>query len=485
MLLWSLVLLYIAGLMVLGAVLSRRIRGVEDFLVAGRRANRWMISLSILATWVGVGTFVGGTGGAYDLGISFYWIHFSYLGATAWLGLYISPKVRRTGVLTVPQLIDRLFGARHKLVTVILVFIGDMGAIAGTILASVILISFFLGIGFVPALMMVLGVTIVYVLLGGQWAVLWTDSIQAVMLTATGISIFVIGVTKLGGWTGFTGRLPAEMVSFTGTLEFGTMAGWVVEGIVIAMVYHALFVRGLSARSTREAQLGFLYGGILCTFFYILPHALGLLGRASFGVGTEPNHVFFRLMSEGLPVLLVSFVLAGAIAGAMSTLDSALMSVASYLTIDLYQRHIKPAATQGQMVTAARVAVAGSAILGGLVAYALPMTLEVFLVGQRVLGSALAPVLVGLIFHRPLRRMPTTVLSAMVIGAGVTILFTWLGQQSAGEIKGIAYVWHWHPCIPGTAATVLALLVGARMERPPAQPGKPPEIARSRENAGR
>ena len=114
---------------------------------------------------------------------------------------------------------------------------------------------------------------------------------------------------------------------------------------------------------------------------------------------------------------------------------------------------------------------AGSAILGGLFAYALPMTIEVFLVGQRVLGSALAPVLVGLIFHRPLRRMPATVLSAMVVGAGVTILFTWLGQQSAGEIKGIAYVWQWHPCIPGTAATVLALLVGARMERPPAQDG--------------
>ena len=144
---------------------------------------------------------------------------------------------------------------------------------------------------------------------------------------------------------------------------------------MIAMVYHALFVRGLSARSTREAQLGFLYGGILCTFFYILPHALGLLGRASFGVGTEPNHVFLRLMSEGLPDLLVSFVLSGAIAGAMSTLDSALMSVASYLTIDLYQRHIKPAATQGEMVTAARIAVAGSALLGGLFAYALPMTI--------------------------------------------------------------------------------------------------------------
>ena len=218
------------------------------------------------------------------------------------------------------QLIDRLFGARHKLVTLILVFIGDMGAIAGTILASVILVSFFLGIGFVPALLMVLGVTIIYVSLGGQWAVLWTDSIQAIMLIATGISIFVIGVTKLGGWTGFVGRLPPEMVSVTGTLKFGTMAGWVVEGIVIAMVYHALFVRGLSARSTRDAQLGFLYGGILCTLFYILPHALGLLGRATFGVGTEPNHVFFRLMSEGLPVLLVSFVLAGAIAGAMSTL---------------------------------------------------------------------------------------------------------------------------------------------------------------------
>ena len=253
--------------MVLGAVLSRRIRDVEDFLVAGRRANRWMISLSILATWVGVGTFVSGAGGAYDLGISFYWIHFSYMGATAWLGLYIIPKVRRTGVLTVPQLIDRLFGARHKLVTLILVFIGDMGAIAGTILASVILVTFFLGIGFVPALMMVLGVTIIYVLLGGQWAVLWTDSIQALMLTATGISIFVIGVTRLGGWTGFVGRLPPEMVSVTGTLEFSTMAGWVVEGIVIAMVYHALFVRGLSARSTREAQLGFLYGGILVPSF--------------------------------------------------------------------------------------------------------------------------------------------------------------------------------------------------------------------------
>ena len=469
MLLWSLVLLYIAALMVLGAVLSRKIRRVEDFLVAGRRANRWMISLSILATWVGVGTFVSGAGGAYDVGISFYWIHFSYMGTTAWMGLYIIPKVRRTGVMTMPQLIDRLFGARHKLVTLILVFTGDMGAIAGTILSSVILVSFFLGIGFVPAMMLVLGVTIIYVLPGGQWAVLWTDSIQALLLIATGISILVIGVAKLGGWAEFVGRLPREMVSVTGTLEFGTMAGWVVEGIVIAMVYHALFVRGLSARSTREAQLGFLYGGILCTFFYILPHALGLLGRASFGVGAEPNHVFLRLMSEKLPVLLVSFVLSGAIASAMSTLDSALMSVASYVTIDLYQRHIKPAATQVEMITVARFAVAASAILGGLFAYALPMTIEVFLVGQRVLGSALAPVLVGLMFYKPLRRMPGTVLSAMVVGALVTVLFTWVGQHSAGEIKGIGYVWRWHPCIPGTAATVLALLVGARMERPPNQ----------------
>ena len=428
------------------------------------------------------------------------------------MGLYIIPKVRRTGVLTVPQLIDRLFGAKHKLVTLILVFIGDMGAIAGTILASVILISFFLGIGFVPALMMVLGVTIVYVLLGGQWAVLWTDSIQAVMLTSTGISIFVIGVTKLGGWTGFVGRLPAEMISVTGTLEIGTMAGWVVEGIVIAMVYHALFVRGLSARSTREAQLGFLYGGILCTFFYILPHALGLLGRASFGVGTEPNHVFFRLMSEGLPVLLVSFVLAGAIAGAMSTLDSALMSVASYLTVDLYQRHIKPAATQGEMVTAARVAVAGSAILGGLFAYALPMTLEVFLVGQRVLGSALAPVLVGLIFHRPLRRMPATVLSAMVAGAGgdhsVHLVGPSKRRRDQGDRLRLAMAslyprnggdgigpFGWSEDGEASRSRQDRLIRWLRREAArvsrrrtwpvPAQPGKPPERAGFRENAGR
>src|SRR5688572_24852174 len=109
----SAVIIYLVALAVVGYWRSRRVRTSDDFLVAGRTLPAHVLVFTLLSTWIGSGSLFGGAGLGYRSGFSALW-----QAAGAWVGIaliyFIAPRVRRLAQYTVPDILERTYGARAR-----------------------------------------------------------------------------------------------------------------------------------------------------------------------------------------------------------------------------------------------------------------------------------------------------------------------------------------------------------------------------------
>ena len=147
-------------------------------------------------------------------------------------------------------------------------------------------------------------------------------------------------------------------------------------GLFQALPYQALIQRGLSAKSAKEAQAGFLIGGLLGLLWYACLPLLGMLGYAYYGPGENASDVFLLLASQEYPPIVYALLVVVLLGAVMSTLDSVLMSVSSNFVVDIYRRFFNPAATGRTALLASRVAVLLALVVGMVFAFVFPIMLE-------------------------------------------------------------------------------------------------------------
>ena len=413
---------YFLGMIAIGVASRRKIRGVDDFFVAGRKGSTLFITGSLLATIVGGSATVGMAGLGFTQGLTgAWWLLVGSIGLVI-LGLFGAEKVRKFALYTLPELVEKQYDARVALASSILIVVAWIGIIAGQIIASGKILSV-LGIGS-PLLWMVLFtiVFIVYTVLGGQYAVIRTDTLQAVIIFAGIFGGLALLLSHLGGWSGLKASLSPEQFAFPLSSQFGgyELAKYLLLIGLTYVVGPDMYSRLFCAKDTKTARASVFWTALL-----IIPFAFGItligMGASALFPQISSEQALPVVMKEILPPFLGSIVLAALLCAVMSSADTCLLSASTILTVDVIRR-FKPSLSQGEILTLSRWGIVVLGLSSLILALTLKGIISALLFAYTVYtGGVILPVIAGFYKNR-LRVTPLGALVAIVGGGSAALI---------------------------------------------------------------
>ncbi len=359
------VLVYLAGMLVLGALARRKTGGAQEFFLAGRSLRTFVLLGTMAATNFSAFTVVGFSGAGYRMGFAFYPVMAYGTGLMALTFILIGIPAfrigRELGLITPAELIEARFGSRRLGVTFAVVqsvftlpYLALQPLAAGYVLESLLGVPHALGAAVVTA------VIVCYVLAGGMRSVAWTDVVQGfVMLAALAAGLAVV-VDALGGWSAATTRLAAASPEHLtrpgagGGLPVGIWVSYMALWFMADPMLPQLFQRFYAARDERSIVRTAALYPVVTTVIFFLPVAIGAFGRVLIpGLeGQKADTVFPLLMERFGGPWLAGLAAAGVLAAIMSTMDSQLLTLASIVERDFLRRQGRRSAAGRRSATA-------------------------------------------------------------------------------------------------------------------------------------
>ncbi|MEA2068445.1 MAG: sodium:solute symporter family protein, partial [Verrucomicrobiota bacterium] len=340
---------YMAAIIGIGLYFFKKNKDHEDYYVGGRDISSTHVGLSIAATDVGGGFSIGLGGLGYAIGLSGSWLLFTGL-VGAWLSaVFIIPRVKKVdrefGMLTYPDFLARRYGRSVAIVAALISGIGYLGftgaqVLAGAkLMAGTVLPESVFGIDPLAFALVAMGAIIVlYTVLGGIKAVIYTDTVQWIVLFG-GLLLFALpaALWKIGGFSALRDALPDGHLSLL-KVEPITFVNWMITIIPIWLIGMTLYQRMYACRDEKTAKKAWYIAGL---FEYpamaFIGVALGACGRALFA-DIEPEMAVPMLIKTVLPIGLTGIVVAAYFSAVMSTADSCLMAASGNVVNDLLEK---------------------------------------------------------------------------------------------------------------------------------------------------
>ena len=312
-------------------------KDAEDYYIGGRSMSPYHVGISIVATDVGGGFSIGLGGLGFVMGISGSWLLFTGL-VGAWMSaVLIIPKIKKIdakhSMMTYPDFLKYRYNDRVALVAALISGIGYLGFTGGQVLAGAKLAAATIitktPFGMDPlefALYIIAVVIIVYTVLGGLKAVIFTDTVQWIILLS-GIIFFAtpFAIQKIAGLTKLWSALPAEFYSFS-NIRPVQFINWMVTIIPIWLVGMTLYQRMYACKDVHDAKKAWFIAGLFEYPIMALTGAfLGMCARILFP-DVDPEMGLPLLIKTVLPVGLTGVVVAAYFSAIMSTADSCLMA---------------------------------------------------------------------------------------------------------------------------------------------------------------
>ncbi len=469
---WSIVIGYLVGTLVLGAALSRRVHTAEDYYLGDRTTPWWAIGVSVVATYVGALTFLGGPAWAYEEGLSVIFIHVNYPLAIFVVVSVFLPFFYNSGVASIFDYLERRFGRLTRSVMSAVFLFGNIAYSGIMLYTTALVIQFITGIDAVPAILMVATVALAYTTLGGIAAVIWTDVAQTVILLVGAVTVLLLLLAAMPeGLAPVLAELDAAgKLDLFNTSRDPEVVATIWTGVVAMSIYHVVVYgvnqmmvqRTLTARTLGDAKKSYLFMAYVAFLIFFLFFFIGVLLFQYFGGRTfsNGNMIVLEFVSQ-MPIPgLMGVIAAAAVAAAMSSLDSSLNSMATVTTVDFYQQYWQRDATPEHYLKASRlftvmwgVLIVVPAILfldsEGSVLEALSK------VGSFLVGAKLAAYVLGFYSRHTSER-------GLMVGILAGFLALWWLESNT------ATAWPWYAAIGGLVSIPVAwaasLLIDGRKD---------------------
>jgi len=440
---------YLLGMITIGLMSRRKAKGVDDFLVAGRRGSSLFITGSLLATIVGGSATVGMAGLGFTRGLTgAWWLLVGSIGLVV-LGIFFARKVRDFGLYTLPELVGKQYDKRVALAASILVVIAWIGIVAGQIVAAGNIMAV-LEMGSSLVWMIVFaGVFIVYTILGGQHAIIRTDTLQTVVIFAGIFGVLALLLSRLGGFSGMKSILPSAQFAFPLSSQFD---GYQLTKLLLLVgltyvVGPDMYSRLFCAKDSKVARTSVFWTALLT-----IPFALGItvIGMGAFVLFPEitAEQAFPTVIKEILNPFMGGIVLAALLCAVMSSADTCLLSASTILTVDII-RPFRPSLGQREILSLSRwgIVILG---LGSLaLAVALKGVISALLFAYTVYTAGIIlPVIAGFYKDR-LKVTPLGALAAIIGGGGTALI---------SKILDINYLDLWSLLISALLLFVVSLI---------------------------
>ncbi|HSF53431.1 MAG TPA: sodium:solute symporter family protein [Algoriphagus sp.] len=430
-------LTYMLAMLGVGYYFMKKNTSQEDYYVGGRSIGSWHIGLSVVATDVGGGFSIGLGGLGFAMGLSGSWMLFTGLIGAWMASVILIPRVKSdpafSRFFTFPQIIGYLFDSVAARVAAIICFLGYLGFTSSQLLAGAKLASgTFETLDIQTALLIMGFIAVVYTVMGGLKAVIYTDTIQWIILM---LGLMFIGIPMsfafVGGWDGIIQTLPPEFFSFS-NLTWQDLLNWGITIIPIWFVGMTLYQRIFAAKDERSAKKAWFIAGLFeWPIMAFLGVSLGLLSRVAVEQGVLEGFTAQMDPEMGLPVLLSQILPAGILglmmsayfSAVLSTADSCLMAASGNLSTDLLGKYLKNKSHKEE-VRISQILTFGIGIVAVFLAWQMTDVLSLMLYSYAFMVSGLlVPVVAGLFFNqRNPKAAVTSMISGGVITAGLTLL---------------------------------------------------------------
>jgi len=369
---WQLLMAFLGylGFMIwFGWWVSRSAKGGDDFLLGGRNLPFFLTLGTTVATMVGTGSSMGAVGFAYLNG----WAGMIYgLGGAA--GILLLAKlfapVRDHQFMTMSEEVSYYVGANPvvKNTIALFIFIASIGWLGAHILGGGMYLAWLTGLSPLSAkLIIALGFS-VYVVIGGYVAVVWTDSIQAIVLFVGFFLMAGVALYEVGGISEMANAQPVLNQSFLSLDKIGTVHGLslffaVLVGVLVAPSFRQRIYSGKHVKSIRQS---FYLSGGLYLVFAIVPAIIGMAAYV-LNPNLENSAFSFPYMAfELLPFGLAALVIVAGLSATISSASSDAIAAVSVLIRDIYSLVFKRMPHAHEVVKLSRiglVATIGTALM--------------------------------------------------------------------------------------------------------------------------
>ncbi|MDT0690536.1 sodium:solute symporter [Salegentibacter sp. F188] len=354
-------------------VIRKKQENTADYFLAGRNVGWFVVGASIFASNIGSEHVVGlaGAGAGNKLPMLIYEIQAWVVLILGWVFL---PFYARSGVFTMPEFLEKRFDARSRWVLSVFSIIAYvLTKISVTIYAGGVVVSALLGIDFWTGALSTVILTGLYTVLGGMRAVVYTETLQAIILVFGAAALTFIGLNEVGGWASMTETVTPEYLNMWRSAsdpEF-PWPSLLITSTIVGIWYWCtdqyIVQRALTARNIKEGRRGTIFGALLKllpVFLFLIPGIIALTLKMRGELHWDsPDEAFPVLMSNLLPSGLRGLVAAGLLAALMSSLASVFNSCSTLFTVDIYKK-LRPNTPEKKLVRTGQIATVFIVIVG-------------------------------------------------------------------------------------------------------------------------
>lgn len=422
--------------------------GASAFTMAEGNVPTWVVGMSIFATFVSSISFLGLPGGSY----SGNWNQLIFsltIPLATWLAAKIFiPLYRGIGSVSAYQFLEDRYGWWARCYVALCYLLTQVCRVGSILLLLAIPLNTMFGWDISSIIIAAGALTLLFSLLGGISAVVWTDAIQGIVLIAGALICALILTFGMPEGPGQLFRIAAG----AGKFSLGNLSLTLREPTVWVVLIYGIFMnlqnfgidqnyiqRYMTAKSTKEAVKGTLFGGLLyipvSLLFVYIGTALYSYYTAQPGLlpeGIAGDKVFPYFIVHGLPKGLTGLVVAALFSAGMSTVSTSINSSATIVFTDFFSKFHKDEAasrkTQMRVLYAASAAVGLAGILIGLAMQRIDGVLDAWW----KLSSIFSGGMLGLFLLALVCRKPARMAAIAAVAAGLAVI-TWMSLPVFGS----------------------------------------------------
>lgn len=460
-------------------------RTTDQFTAGGRKLPAWVVGMSIFATFVSSISFLGLPGKAYATNWNAFVFSLSIPFATIMTIRFFIPLYRSIGNISAYYYLEQRFGAWARTYASACYILTQLMRTGAILMLLALPINALFGWDIKTVIILTGLMVVIYTMLGGIKAVIWTDAVQGIILIAGALTCSVILTFSMPEGPGQLFRIAAENNKFS----LGSMGSSLSQSTFWVVLIYGLFInlqnygidqnyiqRYMTTGSDREAKVSAWFGSLLyipvsLLFFFIgtalfsyytavpelLPDELRIAGSA--------DKVFPYFIATGLPAGITGLLIASIFAAGMSTVSTSLNSTATIVMNDYYKRYFNRNAGEKQCMRVLYSSSLLTGILGILIALAL-IGVESALDTWWSLASIFSGGMLGLFllgyFSRHVKRIDAV--TGVVCGV-LVIIWMSLSPVYFTEGRSLAFRSPFHANLTIVFGTMTIFLVGFLVSR--------------------
>ena len=441
---WYLVViaLYAVLLIAVGVIISRRVKGADDFFVGGRKMAPFLLFITLVAPNIGAGSTVGVAGMGFTSGISAAWWIIASAVGTFILAFIIGPKIweiaKNHGFYTLGDYLEYRYNRYLRGLISLMMAIGTLAIFAGQLMGIGWILSVVADIDKTTSVLIASAVVVLYFCAGGFLSAVYANLIEACVKLIGFIVAVPLVLSFVGGFDGLHDKVVANMADAaqsTAYFSFDGLGSTVIMGFFLMLMPSfflspALIGKVYSAKDKNTVRLSTFLCGVVMLLFSVIPVILGMAAYAIAPDLPQRDLALPYVMKECMPFWASALALAAIFSAEISAADAVLYMITTSFTKDLYKSFINPSISDEKLIKGGRIVTVLAGVIGIGLAIVLPNVISALSIFYSLMSvSITAPLLFGLFTKK---SSAASAIAAAVIGVIVTV-----GLELFNDNKGI------------------------------------------------